>query len=67
MNAMTPSIAPLTKFQFFNRRLAREWKTVTAMVHIYCRERHGSSLCDECQGLTRYISLRLDRCRFGAN
>jgi hypothetical protein len=65
MNAITPSIARLTAAHCSNRRLAREWKTVVAMVHIYCREQHGKSLCDECQGLMRYISLRLDRCRFG--
>src|SRR6266702_4310360 len=67
MNAMAPSIAPLTTVQFSNRRLAREWKTVAAMVHIYCRGRHGDFLCEECQGLMRYISLRLERCRFGAD
>ncbi len=48
-----------------NRRLAREWKTVTAMIHIYCRDQHGAGLCPECQDLTRYVRLRLDHCRFG--
>lgn len=67
MNSMARSIAPLTDTQFPNRRLAREWKTVAAMVHIYCREQHGTPLCGECQGLMRYINLRLDRCRFGAD
>ena len=61
----TRSINPLAAARFTNRRLAREWKTVTAMVHIFCREQHGDPLCDECQELTRYISVRLDRCRFG--
>jgi hypothetical protein len=65
MNTTTRSINPLAAARFTNRRLAREWKTVTAMVHIFCREQHGGSLCDECQELTRYISVRLDRCRFG--
>ena len=67
MNSMARPIIPLTSVQFSNRRLAREWKTVAAMVHIYCREQHGTPLCDECQGLMRYINLRLDRCRFGAD
>src|SRR5262249_44121560 len=50
---------------FANRRLAREWKTVTAMLHIYCRHQHAGDLCPECQGLMNYVSLRLARCRFG--
>jgi hypothetical protein len=49
-----------------NRRLARERKTVTAMLHIYCRERHGGSFCGECGELMSYVNLRLDRCHFGA-
>jgi hypothetical protein len=49
-----------------NRRLTREWKTVTAMVHIQCREQHGGApLCKDCEELRRYIRLRLDRCQFG--
>ena len=50
---------------FSNRRLEREWKTVSAMMRIYCRDQHGGDLCDECQGLANYVHLRLDRCRFG--
>jgi Nitrous oxide-stimulated promoter len=67
MNATVSTVGPLPTNRFSHRRLAREWKTVTAMVHIYCREQHGNSLCAECQGLMRYISLRLDHCRFGAD
>jgi len=48
-----------------NRRLVREWKTVRAMVQIYCRDRHGGGLCDECRSLMSYVDARLDRCRFG--
>lgn len=62
---MAQAIPSLTAPRFTQRRLAREWKTVTAMVHIYCREHHGDPLCDECRQLTQYIHLRLDRCRFG--
>jgi hypothetical protein len=52
----------------FKNRLAREWKTVSSMIHIYCSGLHGTSgkLCTECQQLSDYASLRLDRCRFGA-
>jgi hypothetical protein len=48
-----------------NRRLAREWKTVTAMIHIYCLDQHGANLCSDCKDLTRYVSALLDHCRFG--
>jgi hypothetical protein len=36
-----------------NSRLAREFKTIKAMVQIYCRDHHGHDLCNECQGLCR--------------
>lgn len=65
MNATATTTKPIITKKFSNRRLAREWKTVTAMLHIYCREQHGGSLCRECEELKRYVSLRLDRCRFG--
>jgi hypothetical protein len=65
MSAITQSIATLKTARFSKRRLAREWKTVTAMVQIYCREQHGLSSCNECRELMGYIRLRLDRCRFG--
>jgi YbgA-like uncharacterized protein len=54
---------PLRKFP--NRRLAREWKTVTAMIHIYCRDQHGGTSCPDCHDLKGYVSLRLEHCRFG--
>lgn len=46
------------------RRMAREWKTVMAMIRIYCRHHHGAALCVECEALANYASVRLDRCRF---
>jgi hypothetical protein len=47
-------------------RLAREWKTMSAMVYCYCRHKHnGNPLCPECEGLLQYATLRLERCRFG--
>ena len=53
---------------FLDRRLNREWQTMAAMVKIYCRDRHGATaaLCANCAGLLAYASVRLDRCRFGA-
>lgn len=48
-------------------RLARERKTVTAMLRIYCRAHHGGrkELCAECVELHAYVMCRLDRCPFG--
>ena len=37
------------------------------MVRIYCRDHHDGGLCPECKGLLDYASVRLDRCRFGAD
>jgi hypothetical protein len=52
---------------FQDRRLERERRTLSAMLGIYCRDRHGSGagLCAECQGLLCYATVRLQRCRFG--
>jgi hypothetical protein len=49
-------------------RLAREKKTVTAMLRIYCRGHHDSDgeLCPDCVGLYEYAMCRLDRCPFGS-
>ena len=49
-----------------SKRLAREWRTIELMVHIYCRDHHRCELCPECKGLLDYASVRLDRCRFGS-
>jgi hypothetical protein len=48
-------------------RLAREQRTVEAMIAIYCRERHaaGPGLCVECEALADYARLRLQKCPFG--
>jgi len=48
-------------------RLAREWKTMAAMIAIYCRGQHGckDALCEECRQFTDYARTRLERCRFG--
>ncbi len=52
-----------------SKRLARERKTVEAMIRIYCRGQHGTrgSLCAECEDLLAYAHERLARCRFGAD
>jgi len=50
-------------------RLRREEKTVAAMIHLACRDQHGSKgeLCDECGELLEYARLRLAKCPFGAD
>jgi hypothetical protein len=49
-------------------RLAREKRTIQAMMQVYCRAHHASSdsLCDQCPSLYEYALCRLDRCPFGA-
>jgi hypothetical protein len=51
------------------KRMAREWKTMEAMITIHCRDHHrpSATLCAECQGLLDYATVRLERCRFGTD
>ena len=53
---------------FAEKRLAREWQTIAAMIGCYCRGHHATqtTLCPECQGLLDYATVRLDRCRFSS-
>lgn len=48
-------------------RLARELKTIRAMVRMHCCHRHGTDdiLCTECAAMFDYATRRLDRCVFG--
>lgn len=50
-------------------KLAREKKTVRAMIRIYCRgmdhHRPAGRHCEDCENLLRYAHERLDRCIFG--
>jgi hypothetical protein len=64
------------------RRLAREERTIAAMIALYCRDHHAvgretgdagpapdartRGLCSECAELLAYARLRLDKCRYGA-
>ncbi|MDC5857304.1 nitrous oxide-stimulated promoter family protein [Vibrio europaeus] len=47
--------------------LLTEFKTVRAMMFIYCRAHHGTKngLCNECQSLLEYAETKLDRCPYG--
>jgi predicted RNA-binding Zn-ribbon protein involved in translation (DUF1610 family) len=55
------------------RRLAREEKTITAMIALSCRDQHGTQaddggegLCPACGELLAYARVRLEKCRYGA-
>ena len=50
-------------------KMARETKTIEAMINIYCRENHESSpgLCLECSSLLDYAIERRNRCPFKEN
>jgi len=65
--ALAPATPENQAPAFASKRMAREWKTMEAMITIHCRDRHRSkaALCAQCQGLLDYASLRLERCRFG--
>ncbi|MGR5304309.1 nitrous oxide-stimulated promoter family protein [Vibrio mediterranei] len=47
--------------------LATEFKTVSAMMRIYCKKHHGSNdeLCEDCKSLLVYADTKLDRCPYG--
>lgn len=49
-------------------RLAREEKTVAAMVRLFCHAHHSSAvgLCPDCAALLDYARSRLARCPYGA-
>ena len=49
-----------------NRRMAREYRTVEAMIDLYCHRVHETpnGLCAECQALRDYAQQRLQRCPF---
>lgn len=48
-------------------RIAREKRTIQALLAIFCRAHHGRSLglCSACQELADYALRRLDCCHFG--
>ena len=43
----------------------REKETVSLMIKIYCRKKHGSNpLCPDCAALDAYARMRSDKCPF---
>lgn len=69
LNVSADAVRPAAKAKsdLGGERLAREWKTMSAMVRIYCRDHHrrAGDLCAECRQFLDYAGLRLERCRFG--
>jgi len=50
-------------------RREREFRTIVAMLRLYCRAHHapnGTVLCPKCTELHDYAQRRLERCIFGA-
>ncbi len=48
-------------------RITREKKTISKMVHVYCKAKHGSKsdqLCESCSEFLAYAYKRLDNCPF---
>ena len=51
-----------------DKRLAREWLTMTKMVGIYCTDHHdgsAESLCAACEEFLGYAERRLEKCPYG--
>lgn len=52
-----------------HRRLAREARTLTVMVRLYCHGHHDTAnreLCADCRELLDYALVRLSRCPYQA-
>jgi len=46
--------------------LKTEYKTIEAMVKIYCKDHHKTAtLCEQCEDFLQYAHTRLDRCPYG--
>jgi hypothetical protein len=46
-------------------RIAREKRTVSAMVRMYCKGIHcGRDICEDCKELLHYSLMKLDACPF---
>ena len=58
---------PKPKSMNTSNRRQREWKTIEAMIVLYCRDQHASSgqLCPACTELTSYARQRLEKCPYG--
>lgn len=50
-----------------SQKLNTEFKTIKAMVNIYCKKHHEqkNGLCSECGEFVEYALKKLDRCPYG--
>ena len=48
-----------------DKRLENEIKTARVMIGIFCRGRHGRSLCADCSALREYLEKRIAKCSHG--
>lgn len=65
----------MNQSQILQGSLQTEFKTLSLMMAIYCRDKHSidnknsnkpfNTLCDDCQALLDYAEMRLDRCPYG--
>ena len=73
MNAMRPpsgqhGACRMTDHAPRSTRRGREFRTIVAMLRMYCRAHHaprGAVLCPDCTELHDYAQRRLERCVFG--
>lgn len=61
----------MSELHFLAKQLGSEFKTIKAMVNIYCRAHHHSPgtlvPCEACGEFIRYANEKLDRCPYGQN
>ena len=50
----------------FESKRERETRTVSLMIRIYCKKKHGTKkgLCPECEALDAYARMRSEKCPF---
>jgi hypothetical protein len=50
-------------------RLDREYRTIQAMIGLFCRHHHGTGqdLCPDCASLLAYARSRINRCPYQEN
>lgn len=55
--------------ELLSGKLLYEFRTIGAMVEIYCRAhhplKHSKGVCEACQEFLTYAETRLDRCPYG--
>ncbi|GGI87845.1 hypothetical protein GCM10007978_27000 [Shewanella hanedai] len=58
----------MAKHELLSGKLLYEYRTIAAMVQIYCKAHHHNTTvdqCEECVTFLAYAHTRLDRCPYG--